>query len=143
MKKKTVNTADEQEVKERIPVWLYPSTIALMEKALASHNCKSKSEFIERAINFYSGYIFTQDSSQFLSKTLTTTMRGIMGDSENRIARLLFKLAVEISMMMNVLAATAGVDESTLYKLRGKCVEEVKKSNGAVTFDEAVRHQSR
>ena len=143
MKDNNILPNEEQEVKDRIPVWLYPSTIALMEKTLAAHNCKSKSEFIERAIHFYSSFIFTRDSSQFLSKTIASTIRGTLNDSENRIARLLFKLAVEISMMANVVAATAGVDEDTLRRLRGKCVDEVKKSNGSISFDEAVHHQNR
>jgi hypothetical protein len=43
--------------------------------------------------------------------------------------------------MMNILAKTADVDESTLRRLRGKCVDDVKKSFGAVTFEDVVKFQ--
>ena len=64
-----------------------------------------------------------------------------MQDSENRTARLLFKLAVEVSIMMNVLASELEINESDLEKLRARCVREVKRTNGSVSFQEAVRYQ--
>lgn len=138
--KKTI--PEQEQNKERIPVYLYPNTIRKIEETMAMANCKSRSEFLEYAAIFYAGYVATKNSSQFLSPALISALRGTLEDSENRTARLLFKLAVELSMMMNVVAATADVDESTLRKLRGKCVEDVKKTHGAVTFDDAVRYQN-
>ena len=42
------------ETKKRIPLWLYPSTIECMNAILEKVNCKSRSEFIEITILFYS-----------------------------------------------------------------------------------------
>jgi hypothetical protein len=53
----------------------------------------------------------------------------------------MFKLAVEMSMMMNILASTADVDENTLRRLRGKCVSDVKKSIGTVNFEDVAKFQ--
>jgi hypothetical protein len=53
----------------------------------------------------------------------------------------MFKLAVEMSMMMNVVAAGADLDDIGLKRLRGKCVDDVKRSIGAVNFDEVLRFQ--
>ena len=61
--------------------------------------------------------------------------------SEDRIARLLFKLTVEISMMMNVLAAGLEIDASQLDALRWRCVQEIKKTNGAITFKDTLGKQ--
>ncbi|MBA1335556.1 MAG: hypothetical protein HPY66_1181 [Firmicutes bacterium] len=78
---------------------------------------------------------------KFLPTALTSAMAGVVENSENRIARLLFKLAVEMSMMMNIIASNAEVDETLLQRLRGKCVNDVKKSVGSVTFEDVVRFQ--
>lgn len=129
------------ETKDRIPLWLYPSTITTMDALLEKDNCKSRSEFIEKAIRFYSGYISAEDSLKFLPTAITSTMSGIVSTSENRIARMMFKLAVEMSMMMNILASNAEVDEALLRKLRGKCVSDVKKSIGTVNFEEVLKFQ--
>ncbi|RJR14398.1 hypothetical protein C4588_00140 [Candidatus Parcubacteria bacterium] len=130
-----------EETKNRIPLWLYPSTIESMDALLEKDNCKSRSEFIEKAIRFYSGYISAEDGMKFLPTAITSAMSGIVSTSENRMARLIFKLAVEMSMMMNILASTAEVDENTLRRLRGKCVNDVKKSMGAVTFEDVAKFQ--
>ena len=127
--------------KTRIPLWLYPDTIKKADELFPKDNCKSRSEFIEKAIIFYSGYITSGDNNKFLPSAITSTLTGIVENSENRMARLLFKLAVEMSMMMNVLASNAEIDEALLQKLRGKCINDVKKTTGSVTFEETVKYQ--
>lgn len=130
-----------EETKNRIPLWLYPSTIESIDALLEKDNCKSRSEFIEKAIRFYSGYISAEDSMKYLPTAITSAMSGIVSTSENRIARVMFKLAVEMSMMMNIIASNAEVDETLLQRLRGKCVNDVKKSVGSVNFEDVVRFQ--
>ena len=93
-----------EEIKTRIPVWLYPSTLEVIDRAAETVNCKSRSEYLERAALFYAGYISGQDATAYLPPALSKVMRGIVRDTENRICRLLFKLAVELDMVMNLLA---------------------------------------
>ena len=54
---------------------------------------------------------------------------------------MLFKIAVELTVLQNIIAANTQIDEATLQRVRGICVNEVKKLNGMITFDEAVRWQ--
>ena len=58
------------------------------------------------------------------------------------MARAMFKLAVETSKLSHVIAYSHGVDENALQKLQGKCVDEVKRINGAVNFEDAYEYQS-
>lgn len=127
--------------KKKFPLWLYPETRQLVTDWYRKDNCQSQSEFIEKAIRFYCGYISAEEGVRFLPAAITSTLTGMVDSLENRMARLIFKLAVEMAMMMNILAANAEVDEALLRKLRGKCVDDVKKSIGAVTFEDMVRFQ--
>lgn len=138
--KQEQNNRDEK--KERAAVWLYPSTLAQIEKTLPLANCRTVSEFLEDAAAFYVGYIAAQNSEDFLSPVFMSALRAALNDSEGRTARLLFKLSVEISMMMHVIAATSEIDDDTLRRLRGKCIKDVKGTRGAVTFDDAVHYQN-
>ena len=130
------------ETKERIPVWLYPSTLTAIDTAMQQAGCKSRSEFLENAARMYAGYISADNALQYLPPMLAAAVRGSIQDTENRIARLLFKQAVELDMVMNVLAHGMEIDEELLQKLRGRCVSHVKKTGGAVTFEDAVRYQN-
>ena len=82
-----------------------PETQQLVKDLCARDNCQSQNEFIEKAIRFYAGYVSSGEAIDYLPPALVAALRGTVEDSEHRIARLLFKLAVETSMMMNVLAA--------------------------------------
>lgn len=147
MKKKRAALADpfdandESEIKTRIPVWIYPSTLDAIDRAAEKINCKSRSDFLERAAQFYVGYITEQDACAYLPPALAAAIRGTIQDTENRLSRLLFKIAVELDMVMNVLAAGMEIDEGKLKELRARCIQNVKKTGGAVTFEDAVRYQ--
>lgn len=113
-----------------------------IKTAMPLANCRSQNEFVEQAIRFYCAYIATKDTSDFLPSIYLAAMKGTIHDSENRICRLLFKLAVEMDMMMNVLAAGMEIPQSDLERLRGRCVREVKATGGSVTLDHAVQYQN-
>ena len=98
----------EHENKTRIPAWLRPSTIRRMDGWLEEANCKSRSEFIEKSLHFYMGYLGAEDASEYLSNALTATLRGIVADSANRTNCLLFKCAVEQGIMAHTIAAHFG-----------------------------------
>lgn len=93
-------------------------------------NCRSQSEFIEKAIEFYCGYVSSEKNKNYLSNIVVSTLKSIVRESDNRTGRLLFKIAVELAMTMNVLASMEEIDEIDLARLRGNCVEEVKRING-------------
>ena len=131
-----------EEIKTRIPVWLYPSTLEVVDRAAETANCKSRSEYLERAALFYAGYISGQDATAYLPPALSQVMRGIVRDTENRICRLLFKLAVELDMVMNLLAAAMEIPEARLRELQVRCIENVKKTNGSITMEDAVAYQN-
>ncbi len=132
----------EKEKKIRIPLWIYPSVEEKIQKNFEADNCKSPSEFIEKAILFYCGYLASEEYRQYLPNVLVSIMQGSLDSFEDRMATLLFKSAVELSMMLHVTAAANEIDEDTLMRLRGLCVEEVKRLRGSVRLDDAVRFQN-
>ena len=75
--------------------------------------------------------------------TISSVMHATVKDSENRMARAMYKLAVETSKLSHVIAYSHGVDEQALGKLQAKCAEEVKRINGAVRFEEAYQYQKK
>lgn len=129
------------EEKKKFSLWLQQETFDLVEKMYRKDNCASRSEFIEKAIQFYCGFLRNNDNSQYLSTVLMSTMEALFRESDNRISKLIFKLAVELAITMNVVAFKSGVDKEVLRTLRGECIKEVKKTNGIFTFDEADNWQ--
>lgn len=129
------------ENKKKFALWIHPSTIGKVDRLYQLDNCRSKSEFIEKAVLFYAGYVSAEDCREYFPDAIVNTIQGSLDTFENRMASLLFKYAVELAMMMHVTAANFRVDEDTLSRLRGKCVNEVKRLNGGINFEDAVRYQ--
>ena len=129
--------------KERNSVWLYPETKAMIESHMEQDSCKSVSEYIEKAVKFYTGYLDCNSScsENYLPIVLTSVVDAIVKGSENRISRNLFKLAVEVGAMTHMQAATCQIDEETLSQLRAMCVNEVRKINGVIRHEDAVKFQ--
>ncbi len=131
----------KSELKERVVAWLYPEMIEKMNNLMENNNMRNHTEFVEQAVNFYIGYLNAQDSTMYLSKIILGAIQGVLKETENRQANNLFRLSVEMSMMMNILAAGLEISDEDLRKLRGRCVNEVKKTRGRISMDEAVKFQ--
>ena len=129
------------ETKKRIPVWLYPSTLEALDRGVQTGNCKSRSEFIERAVQFYAGYLSGQDASAYLPPALVAALNATLRATEDRLCRLLFKLAVEMDMMMNVLSAGMEIPAEQLERLRPQCVRNVKRTSGSISLDRVAERQ--
>ena len=113
------------------------------DEAMGKTSARSRSEFISEALEFYIAWLHSQEISKVLTPALESVISGQIKDTENRIARVLFKQSVELAMLMHVVAATHSVRSEDLEALRKMCVSEVSKVNGRFHFDDAVRLQNR
>ena len=129
---------EEHDNKKRTAVWLTPGVIRRMDSWLEEDNCKTRSEFIEKALRFYMGYLAAEDTSEYLSRALVDTLRGTLADNENRLRTLLFKLCVEVNMMSHTVAAHFRADPVNRRELRAYAVDEVLRTNGKISFDDAL-----
>ena len=112
---------DEKRI-ERTVVWLDAKLVPRMDGWLAADNCKNRSEFINKALRFYMGYLGTEDNTAYLSQA---------------------KCAVELNMLCHTIAAHFRTDPIHTRELRAYAVDEVKRTNGQVSFENAVRSQRR
>lgn len=127
--------------KQKFALWIHPETLKKVERNYREDDCKSKSEFIEKAILFYAGYLTANDYRGYFPNVIVSTVKGTLDSFENRMASLLFKIAVELAMVLHVTAANNEIDPATLSRLRGMCVEEVKRVHGTISMEDAVKFQ--
>ena len=123
--------------KRKFALWLYPETLEKIKQLYTENDCRSKSEFIEKAVQFYIDHLTAADDHSMLPNAMLSSMKSIVAESDNRLSRLLFKLAVELAVTMNVVAANSDIDDVSLERLKGECVKEVKRLNGNFTFRDA------
>lgn len=127
------------EIKERLTYRPEPETRRKIEQWYAADNCRSMNDFIEKAVNFYVGYLEVGDSNIFLTKALRSVIDGSIGKFENHMSYLLFKQAVETDMMSTLIAHDYGLSEEYLRRLRAKSVRDVRATKGRISFEQRMR----
>ena len=138
--KKNADIAEENDgvtaEKIKFPLYVFPETMKTVDILYKSDNCSSRTEFMEKAIRFYCGYLLQNKPElvDYLAPQLATL-------TEQRLSRALFKVAVELGAVTHMLAAVHEIDDDTMIKLRAMCIDEVKRINGVINFEKAVRYQ--
>ena len=145
--KKNADIAEENDgvtaEKIKFPLYVFPETMKTVDILYKSDNCSSRTEFMEKAIRFYCGYLLQNKPElvDYLAPQIATLTEGIVKGTEQRLSRALFKVAVELGAISHMLAAVHDIDDDTMIKLRAMCTDEVKRINGIINFEKAVRYQ--
>ena len=129
--------------KARVGFYIEKEVVDRADELLAFAGVRSRNEFVAEAMKFYIGFLNSRKAENYLLQSLSSVLTSTVHDSENRLARMDFKLAVEISKLAHVIAYSHEVDEDALRKLHLKCVDEVKRINGAIEFEDAYKYQKR
>ena len=106
--------------------------VALADAYIKDSTVRNRTELIEDALRFYLGFLTSRKAEDYLLQAISSVMTGTVQDSENRLARMDFKVAVELSKLSQVIAYTHDVDEEAMKRLHSKCVDEVRRINGAI-----------
>lgn len=133
--------ASEEKGKVRKAFYIEEDLLKQVDGLLQEADVRSRNEFLNQALKFYTGYLTSEKIENYMLSTISSVMHATVKDSENRMARAMYKLAVETSKLSHVIAYSHGIDEDALRKLQAKCAEEVKKINGAVNFEDAYLFQ--
>ena len=136
-----MRVASEEKGKVRKGFYIEEGVLEQIDSLLQQVNVKSRNEFLNQALKFYIGYLTSEKIENYMLSTISSVMHATVKDSENRMARAMYKLAVETSKLSHVIAYSHGVDEAALQKLQAKCADEEKRINGDVRFGDAYEYQ--
>lgn len=98
-------------------------------------------EFVMNALKFYVGFLNTKNASAFLPEVLSTTLTGTLDGFAGRISSLLFKQGVDINLMAQIIAYDTDIDEGAYERLRGRAIRDMKRTNGRISFKDAMEFQ--
>ena len=102
---------------------------------------RSRNAFIRDAIDFYCSWLEKEQTERFLTPALESVISAKIRDSEERINRNLFKIAVDLAILAKIVLDRdgGGYDEDYLDEMRRDSIREVSQTNGAIRMDERFR----
>ena len=131
MTKQKEKAPDGDNARVRFALYTDEATLGQVKQNYKQDGCGCMSEYVTKAIRYYTELHSLADCSHVVPDIIASTLKDITRESDNRLA-----------ILQNVVAANYGISKTDLERLRGICVNEVKKINGSITFDEAIRWQS-
>ena len=94
-----------QEKKERVGILMPPSQVAEIDALYPLHGHASRSDFVCKAVEFYTGFLQQGSSEFYMDKTTLAFLEEQLGRLENRICRQLFRICVEQEMACHMFAS--------------------------------------
>ena len=128
--------------KEKYAFWLTPEAKKMVESDVVLGNCGSQSEFVEKAVRFYDGYLKAQNAGAFLPHAVADVLEGMLGVFANRMAKLLFNLTVEHNIINHLLAADVDMTREDYNKMRGNSVREINSTRGTISPKDVIREDN-
>lgn len=122
-------------------MYLDENTYLDVKETFRKDNCSSLTEFMERAVIYYLGYVNAERIVDYLSPTIMSSMKAASNENTTRLSRMLFKVAVEVAIMNNLVAAMIQFDPEQYGVLRRECENEVRRTNGEFGMEDAYRWQ--
>ena len=92
----------------------------------------SRNEFIRDAVEFYLEWLSRESSEKFLTPALESVFSAKLRDTEDRIARILFKMAVDQNMLAQVLIYQGKYTKDSVEEVRRRAVNMVRETNGTI-----------
>ena len=127
---------------QKYAYWMTPSMVAEITKMMPEANATSKTDFVRKAVEFYIGYLRQQKNINYLAPMLAGAIKSEVRSLGKDVCEMLFKLAVEMGIISNITAAVNDISDESLDTLRLNVAQEVARTNGILTFEDADKWQN-
>lgn len=129
----------EQKKKYGFRLWSDINQLVEKHKYVTGHD---RSAFVTEAIKRYCAEIDGEKSLDVLCDRIGKIVSAEADCHSNRMAHMLFKIAVELSMQNYLLSAGyVNLDDAEIRFIRNKAKEAVRKAYGYISFEKALQEE--
>lgn len=129
------------ENKDRLALRMKPETRRKIDQWCAASGCRSMNQFVEQAVNFYADHL-SLEANNSLPRAVSSALDGRLGMFEDRLSSLLYKQAVELDMVMGILADSYEFTEEEMRRRRADSVRNMKQTNGRLSLEQKVHTEN-
>ena len=103
---------------------------------------RSLNAFVLKAIEFYLGYLRQGKNLNYISPILASSIKGEMKNIEHNLSEIVFKMAVQLSMLTQIVADEKEFYPDYLEELQKWCAEKVASTNGIITLEDIQQREN-
>ena len=103
----------------------------------------SRSELIEQALKLYLATRNLKTKRDTLVPELAECIAKASDDGIVKISKGLFRYALEVEMLIELLADSLDIDDEDLYEIRRRAVNNVRRTRGKIKLDDLIMRNAR
>ena len=97
---------------------------------------RSLNAFVLKAIDFYLGYLRQGKNLNYISPILASSIKSEIKNTEHNLSEIIFKVAVQLSMLTQIVADEKEFYPEYLEELQKWCAEKVASTNGIISLED-------
>ena len=133
--------SENKSAKNRLTFRPSDATRQRIEQWYRADNCSSLNDFIEKAVNNYIDRLEINDDNCLLPTAISSAINGRLGLLEKNLSSLSFNHAVELDMIVSIVAEAFNFNREDLNQLRAQSVKNVKRTNGRISLEKRAQQR--
>ena len=113
-----------------------------IQERMDDAHVRSLNAFVLKAIEFYLGYLRQGKNLNYISPILASSIKGEMKNIEHNLSEIIFKMAVQLSMLTQIVADEKEFYPDYLDELHKWCAEKVASTNGIITLEDTQQREN-
>ena len=113
-----------------------------IQERMDDAHVRSLNAFVLKAIEFYLGYLRQGKNINYISPILASSIKGEMKNIEHNLSEIIFKMAVQLSMLTQIVADEKEFYPDYLEELQKWCAEKVASTNGIITLEDMQQREN-
>ena len=130
----------DPENKQRISIYIDRDLVKKADGLLSLANCKSRNEFVTKAIERYISELALGGDISFVTEALSASISKASNETFSKVSSALFRYAVYVDMMVRILAECVDLTPGELEEFQRQAYNNVRRTRGKVSLDETLRH---
>ena len=116
-----------EDKKQRISLFLDKDFVVKMDKEIKSAGFKSRNDFADKLLS---------DENSVVNEKLAKEIAKASEEQQKRISKGLFRYAVELELIMKILAEEKHFSKDRLEEMRKESINNVRRTRGKVRLDD-------
>ena len=133
--------SENKSAKNRLTFRPSDETRQRIEQWYRADNCSSLNDFIEKAVNNYIDRLEINDDNCLLPTAISSAINGRLGLLEKNLSSLSFNHAVELDMIVSIVAEAFNFSCEDMNQLRAQSVKNVKRTNGRISLEKRAQQR--
>ena len=129
----------DSEDKQRISLYLDKDTVKTADVFIKKHGYRSRNEFFETAAKSLIADSALKTGDSIISDKLAKALVKVSEDNAKAISKGLFRYAVQLEMLMRVIAQMNDFTDEELEDMRREAVNNVRRTRGKIRFEDIAK----